>query len=85
MNNRYVRTEVGVASCSQTEEDGLSCTAFHTAMQLIDVHAQESFMILVIFFLSFFQDLKIDSAMDTLSNEIEKRIMSSGEHNFSSR
>ena len=77
INYRRVITEVDVASCTQADEDGLSWQAFHTGMQFIDDCAQGSFVILDIFFLSFFHDHGIDFAMTTLSNETEERIMSS--------
>ena len=77
INYRHVISEVDVASCNEAEEDGLSCTAFHTGIQFIDDYAQGSFVILDIFFLPFFQDLGIDSAMASQSNETEERIMSS--------
>ena len=38
------------ASCTQADKDGLSWTAFHTGMQIVDDYAQGSFLILDMFF-----------------------------------
>ena len=40
INYRLERTEVEVANFTQPDEDGLSWTAFHTGMQLIDCYTQ---------------------------------------------
>ena len=68
---------VDFASRIQADKYDLSCTAFHTGMQSNDDYAQGSFVILNVFFSSFFQDLVKDCAIASLSNNIGERNMSS--------
>ena len=77
INYQLVITEPDVASCTQADEDVLSCKAFYIGMKLNDEFAQVSLVIIQILFLSLFHDLGIDNYMVTLENETEERIMSS--------